>query len=159
MASGKEETSSSFLSPDTHTSSSSLPLTPVPLTSSSSSNIAGNMAEKDEEIEHLHAECLELEEVINGLKKEVAEAWSTYQTSQEKAALRESELADEIKALKQAKQTDKTQFAAQMSALEATNKELVEQNNTLKTQMTMLRSSYAEKDIAYRTWQQRERVK
>jgi hypothetical protein len=39
---------------------------------------------------------LELETQCEALKKEVQEAWEAYKGSQEKAALREAELLDEI---------------------------------------------------------------
>ena len=50
-----------------------------------------------QEIERLNEECLELEDQVQALKVEVKEAWSSYKQSQERAALREAELQDEIR--------------------------------------------------------------
>jgi cell division septum initiation protein DivIVA len=50
-----------------------------------------------QEIERLNEECLELEDQVQALKEEVKEAWESYKTSQERAAIRETELQDEIR--------------------------------------------------------------
>lgn len=44
----------------------------------------------------MNTECLELETQCESLKKEVQEAWEAYKGALEKAALRETELMDEI---------------------------------------------------------------
>jgi outer membrane murein-binding lipoprotein Lpp len=64
---------------------------PAPLASSPPSALTGA-----QEIEKLNTECLELESQCESLKREVQEAWEAYKGSQEKAALREAELLDEI---------------------------------------------------------------
>lgn len=50
-----------------------------------------------QEIEKLNEECLELEDQVQALKNEVKEAWGSYKTSQERAAIREAELQDELR--------------------------------------------------------------
>jgi len=84
----------------------------APSSSSSSSSLV-----VDAEIERLNGECLELEEQAASLKTEVQEAWNTYQAAQEKAAAREAELQEEIRALQKAKKTDKQQMLAQLTTL------------------------------------------
>lgn len=70
---------------------------------------------KDKEIDRLNAECLELEDQVSALKKEVESAWKAYKTSQEQAADRESDLQDEVRQVQKAKQTDKEQLALQIT--------------------------------------------
>jgi chromosome segregation ATPase len=70
---------------------------------------------KDKEIDRLNAECLELEDQVSAVKKEVESAWKAYKTSQEQAAERESDLQDEMRQIQKAKQTDKEQLAVQIS--------------------------------------------
>ena len=45
----------------------------------------------------MNEECLELEDQVSALKVEVKEAWGSYKNAQERAALREAELQDEIR--------------------------------------------------------------
>ena len=45
----------------------------------------------------MNEECLELEDQVQALKNEVKEAWGSYKTSQERAAVREAELQDELR--------------------------------------------------------------
>lgn len=93
------------------------------ITSSSSSSSLANLPadvkkqlrDKNKEIERLNAECLDLEDQVASLKKEVESAWQTYKQSQEVAAERESDLQDEIKQVQRAKQTDKQQLSVQMT--------------------------------------------
>jgi predicted nucleic acid-binding Zn-ribbon protein len=66
------------------------------------------------EIDRLNAECLELEDQVASLKKEVQEAWDSYKVAQERAALREAELQDELKQVQKAKHTDKQSLLSQM---------------------------------------------
>eukprot|EP01036_Dinobryon_divergens_P026835 gene26835-35527_t len=54
-----------------------------------------SLQKKDQEIENLNRECLELEEMCQALKGEVREAWDNYKNAQERAAFREAELQDE----------------------------------------------------------------
>ena len=86
--------------------------------SSSSSSSSSTSVVVDAEIERLNGECLELEEQAASLKTEVQEAWNTYQAAQEKAAAREAELQEEIRALQKAKKTDKQQMLAQLTTLD-----------------------------------------
>ena len=60
-----------------------------------------------QEIERLNEECLELEDQVTALKSEVKEAWYSYKCSQERAAVREAELQDEIR---QVRKLSSTQF-------------------------------------------------
>lgn len=71
----------------------------------------------EKEIERLNAECLELEDQCTSLKTEVKEAWESYRLTQEKFAIREAELQDEIKQLQKAKTTDKQQLQIQMARM------------------------------------------
>ena len=45
----------------------------------------------------MNEECLDLEDQVSALKVEVKEAWGSYKNAQERAALREAELQDEIR--------------------------------------------------------------
>lgn len=90
----------------------------APSSSSSSSSSSSTSVVVDAEIERLNGECLELEEQAASLKTEVQEAWNTYQAAQEKAAAREAELQEEIRALQKAKKTDKQQMLAQLTTLD-----------------------------------------
>lgn len=69
---------------------------------------------KDKEIEGLNVECLELEKQVDALKREVAEAWSTFRNAQEKSAVKESELQDEIRQIQKGKTTDRQQSIQQI---------------------------------------------
>ena len=51
----------------------------------------------EQEIDRLNEECLDLEDQVSALKVEVKEAWGSYKNAQERAALREAELQDEIR--------------------------------------------------------------
>lgn len=73
---------------------------------------------KNQEIEKLNRECLELEEQVSSLKQEVHEAWDHYKQAQEKAAATESEMQDEFKQVQRAKQLEKQQSIAQMNKLQ-----------------------------------------
>jgi predicted nucleic acid-binding Zn-ribbon protein len=55
---------------------------------------------KDQEIERLNGECLELENEVAGLKKEVESAWRTYKSCQESHAEREDTAQEEVVQLK-----------------------------------------------------------
>jgi multidrug efflux pump subunit AcrA (membrane-fusion protein) len=68
-----------------------------------------------QEIEKLNAECLEFEETVVSLRKEIADAWGSYKVAQEKAAVREEELLDEIQEITKAKATDKQQMQLQLA--------------------------------------------
>lgn len=72
---------------------------------------------KDNEIERLNSECLDLENQVAGLKTEVQEAWNSYQAAQERAAAREAELQEEVRAVQKAKKTDKQQMLTQLTTL------------------------------------------
>lgn len=61
------------------------------------------------------------------MKKEVEEAWNSYKSAQEKAALREDELQEEIKSIQKAKQSDKQQMIAQVTKLSADIDQAMEQ--------------------------------
>ena len=82
--------------------------------------VAGESADVEDleaEIERLNTECLELEDQVNSLKSEGQEAWSSYQRSQEHAAVREAELQDEIKSLNKSWSQDKQQHLSQITKL------------------------------------------
>lgn len=51
------------------------------------------------------------------MKQEVQEVWHHYKLAQEKVALKEAELQDEINHLQKAKQVDKQQFTSQIAKL------------------------------------------
>lgn len=87
---------------------------------------------KNQEIEKLNTECLDLEEQSNSLKKEVKEAWESYRIAQEKAACREAELQDEMRQLKLAKQADKLQIQSQLQLLNENIAEYKSQINSLQ---------------------------
>jgi hypothetical protein len=76
----------------------------------------------------LNAECLELEDLCTSLKKEVQEAWDNYKSSQEKAAIREDELQDEIKQIQKAKYLDRQQMISQITKLTADLEESIEKS-------------------------------
>ena len=65
----------------------------------------------------MNGECLELEDICTSLKKEVLEAWGSYKSAQEKAAIREDELQDEIKQIQKAKASDRQQMISQITKL------------------------------------------
>jgi chromosome segregation ATPase len=91
-----------------------------------------------QEIEKLNAECLEFEETVVSLRKEIADAWGSYKVAQEKAAVREEELLDEIQEITKAKATDKQQMQLQLA------KASEEVTESLK----LLKVAQADKDIA-----------
>lgn len=76
----------------------------------------------------MNAECLELEDLCASLKKEVQEAWDNYKSAQEKAAMREDELQDEIKQIQKAKQLDRQQMINQITKLTADLEESIEKS-------------------------------
>lgn len=75
------------------------------------------MLQKNREIELLNREVLELEDRCKSLQAEVEDTWKTYKAAQEKAAIREGELHDEINSLKRAKEADKQQYLVGVEAL------------------------------------------
>jgi len=75
------------------------------------------MLQKDREIELLNREILELEDRCKSLQAEIEDTWKTYKAAQEKAAIREGELHDEINSLKRAKEADKQQYLVGVEAL------------------------------------------
>jgi hypothetical protein len=89
-----------------------------------------------QEIEKLNTECLEFEETVTSLRKEITDAWDSYKVAQERAAIREEELQDEIQLITRAKATDKQQLQAQLT------KATEEVSEALK----MMRSAQTEKD-------------
>lgn len=88
----------------------------------------------------MNAECIELEDQITSLKKEVQEAWGSYKSSQEKAALREAELQDEIRQLQRAKQTDKQSLLSQMGKVGEEVDGAVKQMRTMQVERDNLQS-------------------
>ena len=70
-----------------------------------------------QEIEKLNEECLELEDQVQALKNEVKEAWGSYKTSQERAAVREAELQDELRQVRSPNLTIAAFFFASISCL------------------------------------------
>jgi chromosome segregation ATPase len=78
------------------------------------SDLKKTLMKKNKEIEGLNGECLELEDQVQALKGEVQEAWGSYKSSQEKAAIREAELQDELRQVQKAKSTDKQSLLTQM---------------------------------------------
>jgi chromosome segregation ATPase len=93
-----------------------------------------------QEIEALNAECLELEDQIASLKKEVQDAWGSYKSAQEKAAVREAELQDEIRQLQRAKQTDKQSLLSQMGKVGEEVDEAVRQMRAMQAERDNLQS-------------------
>lgn len=89
----------------------------VDLPSSSSSDVKKLITKKNKEIETLNAECLELEDLCASLKKEVQDAWDSYKQAQEKAAIVEDELQEEIKTLQKARQLEKQALNTQIAEL------------------------------------------
>ncbi|KAJ1413732.1 hypothetical protein B484DRAFT_454991 [Ochromonadaceae sp. CCMP2298] len=83
---------------------------------------------KNQEIEKLNRECLDLEEQVGALKGEVQEAWDNYKTAQEKAAAVEGELLEEVGLVQKAKATDKQ---ASQASLAKMGEELTEASNLL----------------------------
>lgn len=74
----------------------------------------------------MNRECLELEDLCASLKKEVLEAWDSYKGAQEKAAVREDELQDEIKQIQKAKSLDRQQMINQITKLTTDMEEALE---------------------------------
>ena len=90
------------------------------------------------EIDRLNAECLELEDQVASLKKEVQEAWDSYKVAQEKAAIREAELQDELKQVQKAKQTDKQSLLSQMGKVGEEVDEAVKQMRSMQAERDSL---------------------
>eukprot|EP00596_Hydrurales_sp_CCMP1899_P008393 CAMPEP_0119050878 /NCGR_PEP_ID=MMETSP1177-20130426/72402_1 /TAXON_ID=2985 /ORGANISM="Ochromonas sp, Strain CCMP1899" /LENGTH=633 /DNA_ID=CAMNT_0007029821 /DNA_START=11 /DNA_END=1909 /DNA_ORIENTATION=- len=78
------------------------------------SDLKKTLMKRNKEIEGLNGECLEFEDQVQALKREVQEAWGSYKSSQEKAAVREAELQDELRLVQKAKSTDKQSLLQQM---------------------------------------------
>ncbi len=103
---------------------------------SSSQNGPETNGEMAGEIERLNEECLELEDLVSGLKTEAKEAWDSYQRAQAQAQAREQELQQEIKQLNKAKHADKQQDLSQLTQL----------RSELEDALKNVRTSHVEKD-------------
>eukprot|EP00598_Pedospumella_elongata_P001435 CAMPEP_0184975852 /NCGR_PEP_ID=MMETSP1098-20130426/6947_1 /TAXON_ID=89044 /ORGANISM="Spumella elongata, Strain CCAP 955/1" /LENGTH=855 /DNA_ID=CAMNT_0027498627 /DNA_START=54 /DNA_END=2621 /DNA_ORIENTATION=+ len=103
------------------------------------------LKKKNQEIEKLNREVLDLEEHSVSLKQEVQEAWDNYKTAQEKAAQQESELHDEIRQIQKAKLSDKQQAVAQISKM---NEEVAEAVRQVQAAQQQTRDLQAKLDAA-----------
>lgn len=93
---------------------------------------------KNLEIERLNSECLELEDHVTSLKSEIQDAWSSYKTAQEKSAIREGELLDEIEIMKKAKQSDKLQYKSHITKLSSDLEECLQRVKSLEKEKVEL---------------------
>ena len=135
---------------------SSMNVSELPANTSIEKELKKLLRTKNEEIERLNAECLELEDQVGALRKEVESAWQTYKQSQELAAERESDLQDEIKLVQKAKQTDKQQLSIQMGDA---SRELDDTRNLLKNMQAdkdVLQSKIDEMVAFSNEWSARE---
>eukprot|EP01032_Pedospumella_encystans_P010542 gene10542-12312_t len=103
------------------------------------------LKKKNQEIEKLNREVLDLEEHGVSLKQEVQEAWDNYKAAQEKAAQQESELQDEIRQIQKAKLSDKQQAVAQISKM---NEEVAEAVRQVQAAQQQTRDLQAKLDAA-----------
>lgn len=125
-----------------------------PASGANDGELRKQLKSKAKEIEALNEECLELEEQVTSLRQEVQEAWDQYKLAQEKAALREAELQDEINILQKAKQTDKQQSVGQISKLNEDIELILQQLQQLREDKQSLLTQLAEKDsidLSYQT--------
>ena len=109
-------------------------------TSGIETNVTEVNEETTSEIDRLNAECLELEDQVSSLKKEVQEAWDSYKAAQERAALREAELLDELKQIQKAKHTDKQSLLSQMGKVGEEVDEAVKQMRSMQAERDALQS-------------------
>ena len=70
-----------------------------------------------QEVERLHAECLELEKQVESLTDEVKRAWGAYQGIQERLTTQEAELSEEITALETSKIEENATLTAEVAEL------------------------------------------
>lgn len=110
-----DSTGSSSTKPDAVAASAEAPASHS--SSRGSAPLSSALQQKDREIEMLNREILELEDRCKALQAEIEDTWKTYKAAQEKAAMREGELHDEINALKRAKEADKQQYLVGVEAL------------------------------------------
>lgn len=111
---------------------------------------------KNQEIEKLNAECLELEDQCSALKTEVREAWDNYKIAQERSAAREAELLDEIKQLQKAKLVDKQQMLGHVSKVQGDVDDMVRQLKALEEERDGLLQRLEEVDAMEAMWQAKE---
>jgi len=114
------------------------------------------LRKKNQEIEKLNAECLELEDQCSALKTEVREAWDNYKIAQERSVARETELLDEIKQLQKAKLVDKQQMLGHVSKVQGDVDEMVKQLKTLEDERDGLLQRLEEVDALEAAWQTKE---
>ena len=134
----------------------------ITTTSAAAAPVAGESADVEDleaEIERLNTECLELEDQVNSLKSK-DRAWSSYQRSQEHAAVREAELQDEIKSLNKSWSQDKQQHLSQITKLRgdcdssiAKMREAVQEKESMSVRIDTLQ---AEADTRGAEWAARE---
>lgn len=101
----------------------------------------------------MNEECLELEEKVTALTQEVQEAWDHYKSAQEKAALRESELQDEITLLQKAKSTDKQNATGQIAKLNEDIELILQQLQQVRDEKQQLVSQMAEQNNIHASYE------
>ena len=129
---------------------------PAPAAAAVPPAAAAAAAASSDEIDRLNAECLELEDQVASLKKEVQEAWDSYKVAQERAALREAELMDELKAVQKAKQTDKQSLLSQMGKVGEEVDEAVKQMRAMQTERDTLQAQLRAAMDAAAKWAAKE---
>ena len=135
----------------TTSSSSSSSSSSVEYTTSKADDLK-KIKDKDQEIEKLNAECLELEDKCASLTKEAKEAWESYRISQERAAAREAELLDEVKDIQKAKAAEKQQIVGQISKSQNEMENLIKQINTLQNENSSLLEKLDEMEANEDIW-------
>lgn len=100
----------------------------------------------------MNEECLELEEKVTALTQEVQEAWDHYKSAQEKAALRESELQDEISLLQKAKMTDKQNATGQIGKLNEDIELILQQLQQVRDEKQHLAVQMAEQESIHASY-------
>jgi chromosome segregation ATPase len=108
-----------------------------------------------QEIEKLNQECLEFEDQVSSLKQEVQEAWHHYKLAQEKAALREGELQDEINHLQKEKQVDKQQFTSQITKLNEDIELILQQMQQIRDEKQLMSLQISEYNNVHHSYQLR----
>lgn len=134
------------------------PLPPTSLDSSEQQDLKKLLKKKNHEIENLNQECLELEEQTTSLKAEVQEAWDNYKQAQERAAVREAELLDEIKEIQSAKATDKQQSVQQFTKMQEDITLLSQQLQAQQEEKLTLKQQIADYEQLNETWEEKIRI-
>jgi chromosome segregation ATPase len=121
--------------------------------SGNDSDLRKQLRGKVKEIEKLNQECLEFEDQVSSLKQEVQEAWDHYKMAQEKAALREAELQDEITHLQKAKQVDKQQSVGQITKLNEDIELILQQMQQLRDEKQLMSTELSQHDDVLQSYQ------